>query len=281
MQKCICETRVLAAALALMAFLPANSIGQPATKGAAGQTVEVSGHVSRADNGNPIAGAWIVIEAAFKSGGNERKHTQTDSRGFFTFSGLKPGDYELVAGAPTFVIQHYSGNRTSRGAIISLGRGQVVSNINLALARGAIIAGTVRTEAGRPVSGISVSAVRVLETGEPLSWRVPAMLTDSQGGFRLVDLQSGRYRICLNLPNRKPDSIAEAQHYPKQCFPEAGQNNEQLIQLSPGEEAVGIRIRVPKDSRPRTQRFPAGFRFPTRKSLANFLIPGCQIFYSA
>lgn len=238
--------------LVLLAVLIPTTIGQvntgetPATgRQAVSQTGEVSGRVSCADDGSPIAGAWVVIRrSGFAT--MDFKTTRSNLDGSFKFSDIKPGNYELAATVPTFVIQHYSKNGERYG-LVSVSAGQAV-NVNFAMVKGAIVSGTVHTEADQPLAGIAVSALRVPAPGE-LIWEEPAVVTDSQGSFRLVELEAGHHRLCVNTPNRKFKSIADTQHYPEQCFsgaalPGVALKDAKRIQVSVGEEVQGISFQV-------------------------------------
>jgi protocatechuate 3,4-dioxygenase beta subunit len=131
----------------------------------------------------------------------------TDAEGRFVVDGLAPGRFAVSASKPGY-LPAYFGNRVSYvgpATPIALGDGEQRLDLQLFVARGATIEGTVRDEFGRPLASAQVSA-RVLSPSRGVRRFVAAasgpdwVVTDDRGHYRVYGLPPGEYTVRAGVP---------------------------------------------------------------------------------
>ncbi|MFZ4434176.1 MAG: carboxypeptidase regulatory-like domain-containing protein, partial [Microthrixaceae bacterium] len=170
--------------------------------GAAG-TGSVSGIVTAAESGAPLAGICVTARVSVLS--QDQGRACTDPSGRFTISGLAPNNYTLVVQDPV------SGYVTTTLTEVRVATGQAVTGADARMARGAAVVGTVRDAAtGSPLAGVCVTAAS--RTGAA----VGEGCTDATGTYRTEGLPSGSYSVAFRdtVGNRVrlelPDPVAVA-----------------------------------------------------------------------
>jgi len=154
----------------------------------------VSGVVVDA-SGRPVSGA--AVGARVRSGhGFRQQFSRTDSEGRFQL------DEELPAGELTLRASHEgSGGEGNAHAEVALGEGTGEdSSVRLVLPEGRELSGHVVDAQGRPVSGVSVRAWRIVPGRDPerASWPgedVDGVKTDAAGAFLLRHVQPGDFVV--------------------------------------------------------------------------------------
>lgn len=122
------------------------------------------------------------VRLASTTGGNVYRQT-TDASGFFQFSDVAPGSYELeVQVGPTLV--NYTTVDVSRGGPIS-------ENVGLSPGR---VHGQVLSRSGLPVGSATVSLVSVANGS------VRSFVTNSTGNFSFAPLPPGTYSLRASVP---------------------------------------------------------------------------------
>jgi hypothetical protein len=127
----------------------------------------------------------------------------TDDEGRFTLATLPAGRFTLIVARATFVTSVYGARRPGRpGTSISVAEGQTVQNLVMRMWRGAVIAGTVRDEAGAPASNVEVTAVprRSVTDGNLLTLSNNGVRTNERGEFRIFGLAPGTYVVSAEAP---------------------------------------------------------------------------------
>ena len=172
-----------------------NSIGAILTAGETTNTVlrltpnpgRLTGRVTRADTGQPIAGAAINI---FDSTQALVATVLTDSQGNYTVATLAPGRYRVVASANGFA------NGIGGASIES----DTETVLNFALAnQPAIIQGTVRDEStNQPLAGAAVQVRQESPTGPVIT----TVVTNDQGQYVVTGLTPTSYTLIASLPPR-------------------------------------------------------------------------------
>jgi uncharacterized protein (DUF2141 family) len=159
----------------------------------AAATASVTGVVMTTDSApQPVRRAIVSVN------GPARQSAITDDDGRFAIAGLPPGNFTVTATKAAYVSTSYGATRAGgTGTPIAVAVGQIV-DVTLSLARGGVIAGTIRDEGGRPMPGASVAAIN-METAVPGGSTSPAVtLTDDRGGFRLFGLAPGDYAVAAS-----------------------------------------------------------------------------------
>jgi hypothetical protein len=202
--------------------------------------------------------------------------TTTDAAGRFKLAGVRPGEYQALASRSGFVRQVFgSGNAPPS---LTLASGQTLTGVVLELSPAAVIAGRVVDEDGEPLADVRIHAFRYVNSGgSPQIVPVGrSVSTDDQGGYRLFDLDRGRYYVSAAY---SPRTGSASQGIP------AGMGNETValafypggvdlrqaipIQLHAGDERRGVdfRLTAPHTIRIRGRLAPAPER-PQEAALA-------------
>ena len=123
-----------------------------------------------------------------------------DDNGHFVIRRLPPGRFVLAAQRAPYVRSEFCAKRPGRpGTPIELAAAQRVSDVRIALARGAVVTGTVRGALGDPLSGVAVTAVAIGNATAPVT--VP-VLTDDRGVYRAFGLPPGQYVVRATVEGR-------------------------------------------------------------------------------
>ncbi|MEQ1871883.1 MAG: carboxypeptidase-like regulatory domain-containing protein, partial [Vicinamibacterales bacterium] len=160
----------------------------------------ISGRVVTADTGRPVRRARIMIDAAELPGG---RATLTDDQGLFEIPGLPAGRYSVNVSKSGFVTLSYGQRRPQQpGTPIQLAAGQHLASVDFKLPRGGVIAGHVVDDAGEPLAGANVAAMRYAYA-QGARQLVPAgnTSTDDQGAFRIWGLNPGSYYVTATTRN--------------------------------------------------------------------------------
>ena len=151
----------------------------------------VSGRVTDAESGGPLANVEIHANNVLRngSGGN----TRTGDEGRYTLRGMAPGSYLIWVEAPddSYIQQYYNNRHGSDAAdFVVLKTSEAVEDINFALETGGIISGRVSDKiTGLPLVGVRVQSQSVTDRTESDA------TTDASGRYKLMGLAPGSHRI--------------------------------------------------------------------------------------
>jgi hypothetical protein len=158
----------------------------------------IAGTVTGA-GGGPLAGVLVV---AFDEAGVPRALATTAANGAYTLSGLRAGSYTLRAftsqsrdgTTPEFADGGYDTTpATPELTPVAVAAGAAVTGIDIALARGAVINGTVSTgDTGEGLAGVLVVFIRTSGGSPALAGLA---LSDSGGRYSSPALAPGAYAI--------------------------------------------------------------------------------------
>jgi hypothetical protein len=154
----------------------------------------VIGQIVDAATGRGISHAIVHFEGQ----GTEITRV-ADTSGRFYVTGLGGGDYSINATKSGYFDGSYGQRRVGgQGLPLSMVEHQWVSDLKIALWRPAVIGGQITDEAGEPLIGVRVEALRKQYQGGALQL-VPWMtaVTNDQGDYRLAKLQPGDYVISV------------------------------------------------------------------------------------
>jgi len=179
---------------------PAAPLPFPGDAPAVG-TAGISGKVVQLDTGTPLAGAQVML-----SGTTVRMASSGDD-GRFEFADLPAGRYFLRASLGGYVDPSSSGI-LDIGSQLEVADGQLLDDIDLALARGGVVVGRVIDEFGDPVTGAEIRVEtagwgpdgRYLETVSlGLGQSSLFLSTNDLGEFRVYGLAPGDYFVSARM----------------------------------------------------------------------------------
>jgi len=205
--------------LALAASTSPHAQDRPGLTGTATQpaaTGMIVGQVIDAATGRGVPGAVVMVSGGSTGGSNIRsggvppafgssdhdagpRQVRATGDGQFVVRGLGPGRYSVTAHKGGYVDGAY-GRRIPEGdaRALVLAEGERTGNVDITLWKHAAIAGTVTDEAGEPVVGIEVRAVRRAFFGGRRQFvEAGADRTDDRGEYRVSRLVPGNYVLTI------------------------------------------------------------------------------------
>lgn len=218
----------------------------------AGPPGKISGHVYRADTGEPLARAVVRL---LPSGSRNQpapapQSTRTGADGAFLFAVVNPGNYTVLAEHAGFVSEFY-GEREPGGAAqpIKLASGENHEKADILLVAAGVISGTVYDEENEPIEAIDVTVIRVayMRGGQKVEISVRNTFTDDLGNYRLYGLSPGTYfvrTVAVNgrtlFSNQESDQAYRQTYYPGVATIEGAQR----IKVGAGAEVSSVRFSV-------------------------------------
>ena len=175
----------------------------------------ITGTVSRADNGQPLKGARVSLQAGTRAQGtliaglgvenrvanlaSAMATVQTDDNGRFAFTGVDPGQYVVSAERDGYIRTEY-GQRTPTGNGVSI---PVTANqqltVDLKMLRGSVVSGRVINADGEPAAQATVQAYTYrYANGQRSLAEVTNVQTNDLGEYRLYWLAPGEYFVSVS-----------------------------------------------------------------------------------
>jgi hypothetical protein len=172
-------------------------------------TALIVGHVVDGNSGAPISGAILTLARSSPAVGFR---VGTDADGGFVFTGLTAGVYGLTVDKPGYAQGAY-GRRRPDGTLmpLELTDGQRLADVKLSLWKFGSISGAVIDEAGEPVVGVSVRALRwMVYAGRRRLLLAGTAPTDDRGVYRIASLPPGEYMTTVPATQSAiPSSVYE------------------------------------------------------------------------
>ena len=167
-------------------------------------SARISGVVMTTDDTPvPVRRAVVSLMPLHAGGPTHGYHTITDDEGRFAFAALLEGRYDISAARPSFVTIPFGSTKPRRTASpLVIERGENLETVRLLLARGAVVAGTVRDDTGEPVAGLDVRVELRAGSGSAIA----TAKTDDQGAYRVFGLSAGDYVVSA-----RPRSVSRAE----------------------------------------------------------------------
>ena len=135
----------------------------------------------------------------------------TDDEGRFVLAGLPAGRFVLVVARGAYVTSAYGAKRPGRpGTAIVLAAGQAITGLAVRIWRGAVVAGVVRDEHGRPAQDVEVAVVPAKQVHTPglRTLSNPVARTNDRGEYRIFGLLPGAYLVSAR-PSASPTPALE------------------------------------------------------------------------
>lgn len=162
----------------------------------------ISGHVYRADTGEPIAKAIVMLEPEPENS-TDMQFSKTDLSGNYTFPRVEPGEYNVKAEHTGFLSAEYDDEgQDGEGKSVVVDSGRTLDKIDLRLVAASVISGTVVDEDNQPIKGLQVSALEPhFQPGGDVDFESDegvVAVTDYLGHFRLSGLEAGSYIVLVS-----------------------------------------------------------------------------------
>ena len=173
--------------------------------------------------------------------------TTTDASGRFLFEPVSPGRYFLLASR-----EGYANNNRAyaglRGRLLELGPGQHMTGILIRLLPNGSIGGHITNEAGKPLSGVSVQAMKSsYQRGRRELHEVAHAPSNDAGDYRIPALVAGKYYIRAKppasqkaKPGKDPDKEKDKAYVPIYYPAASDQSRSIALVLRAGEDLTGI-----------------------------------------
>ena len=230
--------RLLATAAFLIAIAPVAAQTPPPAPSEA--TAIIRGRVVGAD-GRPVK---QVVVRALGATVRMQRGGLTDEDGRFELKDLAADTYTITINNSRYFAVDAARGTPSAGKRVTLGRGEVLERIDVAVSRTSAITGRVTDEDGEPVQGAQVQPLRlafvsgrrqVMEAGRPRT-------TDDLGQYRLYGLQPGRYLVSVRAATAGTYSLPG---YPLAYYPGSpALADAQLVAVGVGSDVPGIDVRL-------------------------------------
>jgi hypothetical protein len=212
----------------------------------------VTGQITDAASGAPITGARVtltmVVEVPGGTFGRRPKLSATDANGAFTFDGLERAQYNLNVEKTGFAsYPDVLGDGPPQRLTVDASHEDF--QLQIALKKGAVIAGRILSAVGEPEAGIGVSALRRTDKFGPLGFvQNGGAQTNDLGEFRIAGLAAGDYVIVASVQRRGPfDAIrtGAATTFAPTYFPGTlDQNMARVITLTPGQAVTNVEFTI-------------------------------------
>lgn len=166
-------------------------------------TAGIEGTVANSVTSQPVKDAEVSLVPQAQNRSTSLAVT-TDEKGRFEVTGVRPGQYRLVAHARAYVDQGYGRRQNPRGMLLTLAPRQRLTGITIDLEPSAVIHGRVLDEQGEPMAGCSVQALPHSGKGSTHTVSQSAQ-TDDRGEYRIYDLPPREYDVlgaCLTAAIR-------------------------------------------------------------------------------
>jgi hypothetical protein len=236
------EVRMTALLLLISSFVLTNQ-GAPPRDPAVNQrgaSATIRGRVVAADTGQPLHRVRVSLGTPSPNA----PFSVTDTRGEFEISGVPAGSYTLTFTRAGYLTIQY-GQRAPReaGRTLLVKAGESVAGINIALPRGAVLAGTISDDTGDLYAGVRVEAVEFrFIRGRRVAVQAASTLTDDLGHYRIAGLAPGTYMIRASSTDTWQDDEGRSTFaYSHTYFPGVtGSEQAQHVSLSVGQESANL-----------------------------------------
>lgn len=172
-----------------------NRDSRPAATG----TSIVRGRIFAADTNKPLRRARITVSAAELG---EPRTTSTNVDGKYEVRDLPAGRYNISVSRSGYLPLRYGQRRPfEQGKQLQLGDHQAADTIDFTLPRMSLITGRIYDEAGEPISGVRVMAMRsMFFEGRRRLVPIfgPMTTTDDAGQYRILGLSPGSYYVTAD-----------------------------------------------------------------------------------
>jgi len=194
-------------------------------------TFRITGRVVNSMTNTPVAGAYVVINAA--SAMSFSRTVQAGTDGSFVFTQIPAGRYALIARRKGYVEQMYLQHEQFTTAIL-VGPNLNSENLVFPLAPEGVISGEVTDEAGEPVPSARIFLFREDTTsGGRVKHLNGHQNTNEEGRYRFVSLPIGDYYLAVSAEPWYADYARNFSFRDSSTAQKPGQSNSSLDLVYP------------------------------------------------
>jgi protocatechuate 3,4-dioxygenase beta subunit len=208
----------------------------------------IGGTVVDAVNGQPLKGSEVKLRSVPRESDPvpQSQSTSTDTGGRFIFEGVSPGRYNLFASHDGYVNNNRDGPWT-RTKGLSVASGQHIDDLVFRLLPNGTFAGHITNEAGKPLRGVVVQAMKSsYPHGRRELHEVAHAATNDVGEYQITGLAPGKYYVRAKPPASLKVKPGIDKSYVPLYYPAANdQSHSVALVLRAGEELVGIDMTIP------------------------------------
>jgi hypothetical protein len=171
-------------------------------------TATVSGTVLEQGTGRPVR---LAIVTAVRDSDPRVAYAVTDENGRFVIDGLSAGRYRLASEKSAFVQPRKM--PLDAPSVVVLRAGERIVHRPMYLQRGAVLTGIVRTPAGAPLNGATITLLECVNADAPCTFtfrRSHQQTTDIEGRYRFFGIEPGNYVIAADARLSSSSTPAEA-----------------------------------------------------------------------
>ena len=205
----------------------------------------IAGTVVDAISEQPLKGAQVRLRSdlsGFSGGPAAPKFASTDATGHFLFEGITPGQYLLLAAHEGYV-RGSRGEAAVQGQWTTVAPGQRVNDLVLRLLPGGLVAGHIVNDAGKPLRGVAVEALKFSYQHKGLRelYGLGRSTTNEDGEYRISGLAPGKYLLRAKPPASLTTKAGSEKAFVPLYYPAAtDQTHSAALVLRAGEELAGI-----------------------------------------
>jgi hypothetical protein len=203
----------------------------------------IGGTVVDAVSEQPLRAAQVRLRgiAGASAPVSQSMTASTDATGHFVFEGISAGRYLLLASHDGYV----NGNNDNpglRGKLLSVAPGQHLNDLIVRLLPDGVIAGHITNEAGKPLRGVSVQAMKSsYPRGRRELHDVAHATANEAGEYQITGLTPGKYYIRAKVPGSLKAKPGSDKAYVPLYYPAANEQSRSVaLVLRAGEELAGI-----------------------------------------
>jgi protocatechuate 3,4-dioxygenase beta subunit len=169
----------------------------------------------------------------------------TDAEGRFEITTVPAGSYSVTASRAGYLTIQYGQRRPREaGRTLEIKEGEIVERIDIALFRGAVLAGRITDELGEPVAGVRLEAMDFRYVrGRRMLIQAGIATSNDIGQFRISGMEPGTYHLRASTTemwtgdNDSNETFAYAQTY----YPGVStSDNAQSVTLAVGQEVSSL-----------------------------------------
>jgi hypothetical protein len=210
-------------------------------------TAQISGRITVKEKPAANIEVFAYLNAMPLPGRTILAHGATDSEGRYLLSNLPSGTIEVSAFAPTMANDD-DAPYPRDGKFVTLGEGEIVTNIDFRISPGGVIAGRVIDSDGSPQIGQQVRLWNAEKSNLPvrLPSNNPYMLqTDDRGAFRIYGVPPGRYYVGAGTSDVNFGFVETGRKYRLTYHPSAtNQSKAEIVEVTEGSESSNVDIQL-------------------------------------